>query len=146
MQRGRVNEQLAETTLDAMEVVAPIIPRRNSFFEAVEINGRHPEKVIRPLIINAEQGNMIREIYEGARSALRTIEGEIFLVNSRSFQFTMTAGVRAITCVATTDEQRARIATLQSGDWAVVRGYLKTRTQRDLMQIQTLTVDGLTTA
>jgi hypothetical protein len=146
LQGGTINQVLAEGNFDALEAVAPIVPRQHSFFEAIEINGRHPDRVIRPLIINAAQGNAIREIYESAKSALRTIEGEIFLVNSHSYRFTMAAGARNITCVATTDEQRARIASLQSGDQAIVRGYLTPRVQRDLMEIQTVTVDGLTTS
>ncbi|HEX3885123.1 MAG TPA: hypothetical protein VHW66_20885 [Stellaceae bacterium] len=146
LQDGEITEGLAENNFDAIEAVAPIVPRQNSFFEAIEINGRHPDRVMRPLIINVAQGNAIREVYENAKLSLRTIEGEIFLVNSHSYQFTIAAGAKNVTCVATTDEQRARISTLQSGDRAVVRGYLTHRVQRDLMQIQTLMVNGLTTA
>ena len=146
LQAGLITQNLADDNFDAIEAVASIVPRRNSFFNAIEINGRHPDRLIQPLVINAEQGNAIREVYENARFAIRTIEGEIFLVNSLSHQFTMSAAARKVTCVATTDGQRARVATLQPGDRAIVRGYLTPRVQRDLMEMQTLTVDGLTTA
>jgi hypothetical protein len=144
MQRGALTQTVTDSNFDAIEAVAPIIPRQNSFFEAVEINGRHPERATRPLVISAQQGRALREIYEESRSALRTIQGEVFLINSRSSQFTMIAGVRNVTCVATSETQKERISELRSGDWVVVRGYLTPRAQRDLMQIQTLQVDGLT--
>ena len=146
LQAGEISQSLADENFGAIEAVAPIVPRQNSFFEALEINGRHPDRTIHPLIINAAQGKAIREIYENARSGLRTVEGEVFLVNAHSYQFTLATGVKNITCVATTDEQRSRVTSLQNGDRATVRGYLTPRVQRDLMQIQTMTVGGLTTA
>ena len=108
------------------------------------INGRLADKITRPLIIDAQRGQIIREIYEAARGSIQNLNGEVFLVNGDSDQFTMRTGYKKVTCVATTDTQRQAVRSLKNGDKVLVRGILTRRTHRDLLRIQLLRVNDLT--
>lgn len=140
--RGRVRQGLASDHFDAIEAVAQLIPNQNSFFEAVEINGRSARKTDRSLVLNVQYGRLIRDIYQTALTSARTITGEIFLVNSQSNTFSIRTGYKEVTCVATSDSQRQHIPLLRNGDQVSVKGRVQRRKRRDLLDIQEFTVDG----
>ena len=136
---------IASDHLETLEILTRIIPGNNSFFNAVEINGRRSDKIARPSVIEGKHGQMLRELYDLASGSLQQLKGEVFLINGHSHQFTMTVGDRDVTCVATTEAQQDQVDLLSKGDLVFVRGHLRKRQQRDLLKIQALRVgDGLT--
>jgi hypothetical protein len=146
VERDELSSGLASDHFDALEAVTRLIPSQGAFFTSVEINGRRGKKKAKSLIIDVPHGRIIKDIYKSAMRAPRTVEGEIFLVNSHSHKFTIGTGYGEVTCVATTETQRERIATLRSGMRVSVHGYLERRPLRDLLRIQTFSIDGFTTS
>jgi tRNA(Ile2) C34 agmatinyltransferase TiaS len=122
------------------------MPGNNSFFNAIEINGQLPNDVMsKPAIIEGRYTQLLKDIYSLSNALLEGRIGEVFLINGHSHQFTMRSQDRDITCVATSDAQRDQIDLLSYGDQVFVRGRLRKRQQRDLIQIQALRVGrGLT--
>ena len=142
--RNHVTQGLASDHFNAIEALSEIIPSQNSFFDSVEINGLRAEKPTIPLVITVEYGRILKGIYHTVSSSPRDIAGEIFLVNSQSYRFTIRTGYREVTCIATNSEQRRVIPFLRNGMHVSVRGHLQKRTNRDLLEIQNITIDGRT--
>jgi hypothetical protein len=133
---------IATEHLDTLEIISRITPSQKSFFDAVEINGRRVDEVSQPAVIASRHRRLLLETYMEARSVIREFQGEVFLINGGSHQFTMMVNDRPITCVATTEPQRDEIDTLRKGENVFVRGYFTQRAQRDLVSIQVMRKSG----
>jgi hypothetical protein len=141
----RTIRDVAPDHLEALGVISRIIPSQHGFFDSVEINGHRAGEINQPVVIESRHTKLIRETFAEASATIREFEGEVFLVNSGSHQFTMTVDERPITCVATNEAQKDEVDVLKTGDRVFVRGYFKARTQRDLVDIQVLRKSGALT-
>jgi hypothetical protein len=135
-------KKVAPDHIDALEIISKIVPAQNSFFDAIEIGGQQPGSINEPAIIRSRHSRLLRETYYEARGTPRSFDGEVFLINGGSHQFTMTAHTRNITCVATNETHNDAIDNLKKGDRVTVRGTYYTRQQRDLLYIQTMRKEG----
>jgi hypothetical protein len=142
VENNRNIEDIASDHLQALEAIIRIMPGRHGFFDSIEINGQAKEPLLQPAVIRRRDTKLLRDAYALASGSRREITGEVFLINGHSHQFTMAAGDRNVTCVATTQAQRDQIDLLQKGDRVFVRGDLTERQQRDLLHIHVMRVNS----